>query len=124
MIKCGKIKSTLARCKEFQEYAEELIYLAKKGKDIKHTVFHRFDNTFSFIIPSDSMLILIVKSDDLISQRQVESIIRTPRARQILYEELLPRYADRHYHFTRVVNLWYLRAVDHAHMGILELVDR
>ena len=51
-------------------------------------------------------------------------MLTSPEARQILYERLLPRYKDRHFHVSRVVNLWKYRQRDTTPMAVLEYVDR
>lgn len=87
-----RLETSLARAKELQQYAEEIVFLAKKN-----TVYH----------------------DGL-----VESMLTSPEARQILYERMLPRYKDRHFHFSRVVNLWKYRQRDTTPLAVLEYVDR
>mmetsp|Transcript_29530 Transcript_29530/g.81125 ORF Transcript_29530/g.81125 Transcript_29530/m.81125 type:complete len:219 (-) Transcript_29530:49-705(-) len=87
-----RIESTLPKCKELQQYAEEIVFLAKKN-----TEYH----------------------DGL-----VESMLTSPEARQILYERMLPRYQDRYFHFTRIVNQFRYRERDTALMGTIEYVDR
>lgn len=64
------------------------------------------------------------KKDVPRARHMVESIIVSPRARQILYEKLVPRYAYRPGHYTRVVDSWVIRASDASRMGYIELVDR
>ena len=87
-----RLETSLARAKELQQYAEEIVFLAKKN-----SAYH----------------------DGL-----VESMLTSPEARQILYERLLPRYKDRHFHVSRVVNLWKYRQRDTTPMAVLEYVDR
>merc|ERR1712112_250969 len=53
----------------------------------------------------------------------VESMLTSASARQILYEKLVPRYKDRHFFFTRVVNKWEVRQRDSARLGLIEYVD-
>eukprot|EP00392_Amoebophrya_sp_AT5.2_P010422 g10482.t1 len=79
-----RLHLTISWCKELQQYAEELIYLAKM-------------NT-----PHYNGL--------------VESIL--------VYEKLVPRYKERPFFFTRVVNKWQLRNRDAKSMGFIEFVDR
>merc|ERR1719401_1251360 len=74
LVKEQRLELTLPKVKELQQYAEEVVFLAKKNSP-----YH---------------------------DGQVESILTSPEARQILYERLVPRYQDRHFHFTRVVNQW------------------
>mmetsp|Transcript_111463 Transcript_111463/g.215877 ORF Transcript_111463/g.215877 Transcript_111463/m.215877 type:complete len:246 (+) Transcript_111463:81-818(+) len=87
-----RVETTLPKAKELQQYAEELVFLAKK-----HTAYH------------DS---------------QVESMLTSPEARQILYERMLPRYQDRAFHFTRVVNMFRYRFRDTAQLSLIEYIDR
>mmetsp|Transcript_90737 Transcript_90737/g.270833 ORF Transcript_90737/g.270833 Transcript_90737/m.270833 type:complete len:212 (-) Transcript_90737:21-656(-) len=92
LLKEQRLELTLPKAKELQQYAEEIIFLAKKNTD-----YH----------------------DGL-----VESMLVTPEARQILYERMVPRYQDRHFHFTRVVNQFRYRERDTTPMGFVEYVDR
>lgn len=87
-----RLECTSPKAKELQQYAEELIFLAKKN-----TPYH----------------------DGL-----VESILTSPEARRILYERMVPRYRDRGFHFTRIVNQWRYRERDTAPMSFIEYVDR
>mmetsp|Transcript_43267 Transcript_43267/g.94261 ORF Transcript_43267/g.94261 Transcript_43267/m.94261 type:complete len:205 (-) Transcript_43267:94-708(-) len=92
LVKYQRIETTLPRAKELQQYAEEIVFVAKKN-----TPYH------------DSV---------------IESIVTSPEARRILYERLVPRYKDRAFHVTRVVNQWRYRLRDTAPMAYLEYVDR
>lgn len=87
-----KLETTLPKVKELQQYAEEIVFLAKKN-----TPYH----------------------DGL-----VESMVTSQAARQIIYERLVPRYRDRHFHFTRIMNKFAYRERDTAPLGIIEYVDR
>ncbi|CDR94516.1 ribosomal protein L17, putative [Babesia bigemina] len=92
LLRLGRIELTLPRAKELQQYAEEVVFHAKKD----------------------------TPESDLI----VESMLRSPEARQKLYERYVPLYADRPFFFTRVINQWRLRFSDAAPMAYLEFVDR
>ncbi|EKX73743.1 60S ribosomal protein L17, putative [Theileria equi strain WA] len=92
LLREGRIELTLPRAKELQQYAEEIIFHAKRD----------------------------CRESDLI----VESVLRTPESRSLLYEKYVPLYKDRRFFFTRVVNQWRLRFRDSAPMAYLELVDR
>mmetsp|Transcript_35448 Transcript_35448/g.53308 ORF Transcript_35448/g.53308 Transcript_35448/m.53308 type:complete len:210 (+) Transcript_35448:165-794(+) len=92
LVKEQRIETTMPKAKELQQYAEEIVFLAKKN-----TPYH----------------------DGL-----VESILTSPEARSILYERMVPRYADRHFHYTRIVNEWRYRWRDAAPMAMIEYVDR
>eukprot|EP00927_Polykrikos_kofoidii_P085661 TRINITY_DN9374_c0_g1_i1.p1 TRINITY_DN9374_c0_g1~~TRINITY_DN9374_c0_g1_i1.p1 ORF type:complete len:200 (+),score=32.09 TRINITY_DN9374_c0_g1_i1:107-706(+) len=92
LIKQQRLEIALPRAKELQQYAEEVVFLAKKN-----TAYH----------------------DGL-----VESMLHSPEARRILYEHMVPRYADRHFHFTRIVNQWSFRERDVQKMAYIEYVDR
>mmetsp|Transcript_31053 Transcript_31053/g.71029 ORF Transcript_31053/g.71029 Transcript_31053/m.71029 type:complete len:209 (-) Transcript_31053:98-724(-) len=87
-----RLELQLSRAKELQQYAEEIIFLAKKN-----TPYH---------------------------DRLVESMVWSQEARQILHERLLPRYKDRLFHFTRIVNKWSLRMRDSTKMAYIEYIDR
>ena len=54
----------------------------------------------------------------------VESMLISSEARQVLYEKLVPRYADRKNIFTRVVDLWRRRDTDATRIGMIEFIDR
>merc|ERR1719183_3010398 len=82
LVKEQRLETTLPKAKELQQYAEEVVFLAKKNSQ-----YH----------------------DGL-----VESMVTSPEARQILYERLVPRYAKRNFHVTRVVNQWKYRERDAA----------
>merc|ERR1719401_2810267 len=92
LVKEQRLELTLPKAKEVQQYAEEIVFLAKKN-----TPYH----------------------DGL-----VESMLTSPEARQLLYERMVPRYQDRHFHFTRTLNQFRYRERDTAPMGIIEYVDR
>merc|ERR1719217_1601464 len=92
LVKTQRIETTLPKAKELQQYAEELVFLAKKN-----TSYH----------------------DGL-----VESMLTSPEARSILFERMVPRYQDRHFHFTRILNQQTLRIRDGAKMAFIEYVDR
>lgn len=92
LIMKQRLHLTLPWAKELQQYAEELIYLAKKN--------------------------------DPHNNGMVESMLMSPAAREILYEKLVPRYRDRPFHFTRIVNKFQLRDRDAAKMGFIEFIDR
>mmetsp|Transcript_137588 Transcript_137588/g.439633 ORF Transcript_137588/g.439633 Transcript_137588/m.439633 type:complete len:237 (-) Transcript_137588:51-761(-) len=92
LVREQRIETTLPKAKEVQQYAEELVFLAKKN-----TPYH----------------------DGL-----VESILTSAEARRILYERMVPRYVDRNFHFTRILNHWRYRERDTAPMAMIEYVDR
>ncbi|CEM12687.1 unnamed protein product [Vitrella brassicaformis CCMP3155] len=92
LIRYQRIETTLSKAKELQQYAEEIVFLAKK--------------------------------DTPESDLKVESMLRTPAARRILYEVLLPRYAERQFFFTRIVNQFRFRYRDSTPMAFIEYVDR
>merc|ERR1740121_3270342 len=85
LVKNQRLETTLPKAKELQQYAEEVVFLAKKNSP-----YH----------------------DGL-----VESMLRTSEARTILYERMVPRYRDRHFHITRVINQWKYRERDAAQMA-------
>eukprot|EP00929_Paragymnodinium_shiwhaense_P090836 TRINITY_DN50930_c0_g1_i1.p1 TRINITY_DN50930_c0_g1~~TRINITY_DN50930_c0_g1_i1.p1 ORF type:complete len:216 (-),score=23.35 TRINITY_DN50930_c0_g1_i1:66-713(-) len=87
-----RIEVSLPRAKELQQYAEEVVFLAKKNTD-----YH----------------------DGL-----VESMLISQEARQILYERMVPRYQERHFHFTRILNQFSYRIRDGAKLAYIEYVDR
>mmetsp|Transcript_118276 Transcript_118276/g.331272 ORF Transcript_118276/g.331272 Transcript_118276/m.331272 type:complete len:236 (+) Transcript_118276:99-806(+) len=92
LVKEQRLEMTLPKAKELQQYAEEIVFLAKKN-----TPYH----------------------DGL-----VESMLTSPESRRILYERMVPRYTDRMFHFTRVLNHFKYRFRDSAPMATIEYVDR
>ena len=64
------------------------------------------------------------RKNNPVSDSIVESLIVSSEARQVLYEELVPRYAERLSMFTRVVNLWHRRDTDSTRIGLIEFIDR
>ena len=92
LVQHQRIEATLPKAKELQQYAEELVFLAKKN-----TPYH----------------------DGL-----VESTLTSAESRRILYERMVPRYQDRAFHFTRIVNQFRYRERDTAQMAYIEYVDR
>jgi len=92
LIMKQRIETTLPKAKELQQYAEEIVFLAKK--------------------------------EDARSASLVESMLVSAPARQVLYEKMVPRYQDRHFFFTRIMNQWFCRDRDSATMAFIEYVDR
>eukprot|EP00921_Rhytidocystis_pertsovi_P002805 GHVQ01004742.1.p1 GENE.GHVQ01004742.1~~GHVQ01004742.1.p1 ORF type:complete len:222 (-),score=9.10 GHVQ01004742.1:851-1516(-) len=92
LIRYGRIETTLAKAKELQQYAEEIVHFAKKDTEGADKI--------------------------------VESMLRTSQARKKLFEVLVPRYKDRAFYVTRVMNQWRLRLRDSAPMAFIEYVDR
>lgn len=68
-------------------------------------------------------LVRFARANDHFSNRLVESILITPEARSILYEYLVPRYAEHIGLKTRVTNLYDRRERDSAYTGQIEFVD-
>jgi len=87
-----RIYSSHARCKEVQQYAEEVVFFAKKNTDY--------------------------------SNKTVESMLTSKEAREIVFEILVPRYFQRPFFITRIVNEHRLRYRDCTPMCYLEYVDR
>lgn len=92
LVRNGRIETSLPKAKELQQYAEEMVYYAKK--------------------------------DDERSDLIVESMLRSAKARRLLYERIVPRYAFRPFHVTRVVNQWRFRLRDAQPRAWIEFVDR
>ncbi|EER15428.1 ribosomal protein L17, putative [Perkinsus marinus ATCC 50983] len=86
-----RIEGPLNRMKEVQQYAEEIVFHARRNTPY--------------------------------STQIVESMLRSAEARQILYEYLVPRYKDRPYFVTRMLNPFYLRYYDAQQRGYLEFID-
>jgi large subunit ribosomal protein L17 len=95
-----KLELSLIYCKELQQYCEELIGLAKKYDSCRDPQERGRLNSL------------------------IESMIKQPETRSILFEELLQRYRDRPGLYTRVVNTYKFRDRDTVPIGIIEFVNR
>lgn len=79
-----RIEGPLNRMKEVQQYAEEIVFHARRSNN---------SSTYS-----DMICILYAQSQEVsfvdtpYSTQIVESMLRSAEARQILYEYLVPRY--------------------------------
>ena len=78
--------------KELQQYAEEVVSLARGG-----TLYH---------------------------QGLADSMLKSPEAREILYEHLVPRYIGRDGLVTRLVSKWEFRERDTTPLSYIEFIDR
>ena len=92
LIVYQRIELSSIWAKELQQYAEEIVSLAKKN-----TPYH----------------------DGL-----VESMLKSPEAREVLYERLVPRYHERKGLCTRVVNQFRFRERDTTPISFIEFIDR
>lgn len=92
LVKNQRLETTLPRAKELQQYAEELVFMAKRNTEYHDGV--------------------------------VDSMLNSAEARRILFERMVPRYQDRPFHFTRIVNQFKYRERDTAQMAYIEYVDR
>jgi hypothetical protein len=97
---------SLIYAKELQQYAEEVVFLARKCA-------HDPTPRYNFL---------------------VESMLKSAEAREVLYEHLVPRYGEvaavrgsgvqGSQLVTRVVNAWTFRERDTTPTGFIEFVDR
>lgn len=69
-------------------------------------------------------IVVHARKNNPIGDSIVESMLISAEARQVLYEKLVPRYAQRPDMFTRVVNLWHRRDTDSTRIGFIEFIDR
>lgn len=114
----------------------------KKGRKLNRTASHRkamFANMAASIIEHEQIvttlpkakeirsivdkLITLGKRGDLHARRQAISQIQDQAQVRKLFDELGPRYAERHGGYTRVLKAGFRRG-DNAPMAVVELVDR
>lgn len=114
----------------------------KKGRKLNRTASHRkamFANMAASIIEHEQIvttlpkakeirsivdkLITLGKRGDLHARRQAISQIQDQTQVRKLFDELGPRYAERHGGYTRVLKAGFRRG-DNAPMAVVELVDR
>jgi large subunit ribosomal protein L17 len=67
-------------------------------------------------------LVTLGKRGDLHARRQALQVIRSNAVVRKLFDEVAPRFAERHGGYTRVLRLGY-RPGDAAAMAVIELVD-
>ena len=95
-----RIQLSLVYAKELQQYAEELVNLARKSaktcNPVERSRYLSLCNT----------------------------ILKSAEAREILFERLVPRYSTTNSLVTRVVNTWKFRERDTTPMGIIEFKFR
>jgi large subunit ribosomal protein L17 len=72
--------------------------------------------------PIVEQMITLGKRGDVAAHRQAVAFLRSKSAAHALFEEIAPRFADRHGGYTRVVKIG-PRQGDAAPMAYLELVD-
>ncbi|MGB7285963.1 MAG: 50S ribosomal protein L17 [Salaquimonas sp.] len=113
-----------------------------KGRKLNRTASHRkamFVNMAASIIEHEQIvttlpkakeirsivdkLITLGKRGDLHARRQAAARIQNDAQVKKLFDELGPRYAERHGGYTRVLKAGYRRG-DNAPMAVVELVDR
>jgi len=73
--------------------------------------------------PIVEKLITLGKRGDLHARRQVVSSTRSEAAAKRLFDEIAPRYADRHGGYLRIMKAGF-RHGDNAAMAVIEFVDR
>jgi large subunit ribosomal protein L17 len=72
--------------------------------------------------PLAERLVTFAKRGDLHARRQVLAVVRDKGVVHVLFEEIGPRYADRHGGYTRVTKIG-PRKGDNAPMAVIELVE-
>jgi len=114
----------------------------KKGRKLNRTASHRkamFANMAASVIEHEQIvttlpkakeirsivdkLVTLGKRGDLHARRQAISQIQDVVQVRKLFDEIGPRYADRHGGYTRVLKAGF-RKGDNAPMAVVELVDR
>jgi large subunit ribosomal protein L17 len=114
----------------------------KKGRKLNRTASHRkamFANMAASVIEHEQImttlpkakeirsivdkLVTLGKRGDLHARRQAISQIQDQVQVRKLFDEIGPRYADRHGGYTRVLKAGF-RKGDNAPMAVVELVDR
>jgi large subunit ribosomal protein L17 len=114
----------------------------KKGRKLNRTASHRkamFANMAASVIEHEQImttlpkakeirsivdkLVTLGKRGDLHARRQAISQIQDQTQVRKLFDEIGPRYADRHGGYTRVLKAGF-RKGDNAPMAVVELVDR
>lgn len=73
--------------------------------------------------PIVEKLVTLGKRGDLHSRRQVISSTRSEAAAKRLFDEIAPRYADRHGGYLRIMKAGF-RHGDNAAMAVIEFVER
>jgi large subunit ribosomal protein L17 len=73
--------------------------------------------------PIVEKLVTLGKRGDLHARRQVMSSTRSEAAAKRLFDEIAPRYADRHGGYLRIMKAGF-RHGDNAAMAVIEFVDR
>jgi large subunit ribosomal protein L17 len=68
-------------------------------------------------------MITLGKRGDLHARRQAMQVIRSQRVAKMLFDEIAPRYAERHGGYVRVIKKGY-RPGDNAAVSIVELVEK
>lgn len=88
---------------------------------IEHRVIKTTDAKAKALRPVVDRLISKAKQDSLHSKREVAKIVRQKRIFKLLYDEVVPQFADRDSGFTRVVKLG-VRRGDGAPVSVVELL--
>jgi large subunit ribosomal protein L17 len=88
---------------------------------IEHRVIKTTDAKAKALRPVVDRLISKAKQDTLTSKREVAKIVRQKRIFKLLYDEVVPQFADRDSGFTRVVKLG-VRRGDGAPVSVVELL--
>jgi len=88
---------------------------------IEHRVIKTTDAKAKALRPVVDRLISKAKQDNLHSKREVAKIVRQKRIFKLLYDEVVPQFADRDSGFTRVIKLG-VRRGDGAPVSVVELL--
>lgn len=114
----------------------------KSGRRLNRTASHRkamFANMAASLIEHEQIvttlpkakelrpivekLVTLGKRGDLHARRQVISAIRSDSLARRLFEQIAPRYAERHGGYTRIMKAGF-RYGDNAPLAVIEFVDR
>lgn len=110
----GQITTTIPKAKSIKPFVEKLITAAKQGDlAARRRVIKQLGDP-----------ILVRRDDDEDVQRNAYGeVVGGPRLVKKLFDEIAPKYADRHGGYTRIIKLAKHRIGDGADLCVLQLVS-
>jgi large subunit ribosomal protein L17 len=115
----GQITTTIPKAKSLKPFVEKLISAAKKG-DLasRRRVISQLGG---------NRLLVRGEGDESVGRNRYgeithEARLKAPRVVRHLFEEIAPRYADRHGGYTRIIKLGKFRIGDGTQLCVLQLV--